>query len=197
MATDTLVLARGNRFGQATMRLMAAALFALIALGTMMGAADARTVSTTLGQNEFVNACRNGGGTPKRVGTHIVQCTTSDGTVVTCDFNTSPASCTIPFTQASGGVLGQVTGGVLVQADAGQIVPQSPIVGQVATGGVFVQADSVPSDVTATQGQIVPIETAPSDPVVEDQAAADDQTDQFGAREQRIVLRHQDDEEQP
>jgi hypothetical protein len=150
MATETLILERGNRFGRTAMRFVAVALFALIALGTSLGAADARAVTTTLGQNDFVNACRAGGGTPKRITTHVVQCTTSDGTVVTCDFDVSPAMCTIPFKPVGGGgVVAPVNGGVLALSDPGTSVPQTPIVGQVSTGGVFVQTDPAPSDPNA------------------------------------------------
>ncbi len=143
---NAVVLGRDDRFGRAAMRLTVAGLMAVLLLGLMATMAEARTVTTTLGQNEFVNACRNGGGTSQRISSRVVQCTTADGTVVTCDFNTSPATCTIPFKPAAQNPLFQpATGGVL---DVYEPVDSGPTVGgveAVQTGGVLVQAEATPT----------------------------------------------------
>ncbi len=49
-------------------------------------------------QNAFTKACRERGGTPKRVRSRVVKCTFADGTVVECDFNHNPPSCTKALT---------------------------------------------------------------------------------------------------
>lgn len=150
-------------------RLLIAALTATLMLGAMADLASARTVTTTLGQNDFTRACRDGGGTPKRIRSHVVQCTTADGTVVTCDFNTSPATCTVPFMPNGGGPLGQVTDAELEPVDA---QPSGPGVrpGQVGTigDGVLVQVDAAPASPAAPTTPLT-IETAA--PIVVEEAA--------------------------
>ncbi len=153
---NAVVLERGDRFGRAAMRLAVAGLMAVLLLGLMATMAEARTVTTTLGQNEFVNACRNGGGTSKRVGSRVVQCTTADGTVVTCDFNTSPASCTIPFTPApQDPVFQPATGGVLDVYEPVDSGPTVRDVGTVQTDGVLVQAEATPAPPAEDGGQVI------------------------------------------
>ena len=167
---NTAILGRDDQaggMGRTLTRLAVAGLMAVLLLGLMSNIVDARAVTTTLGQNDFVNACRNGGGTSKRVGSRVVQCTTADGTVVTCDFNTSPASCTIPFKPAPVNPLSQpATGGVL---DVYEPVDSGPKVRGVAvarTDAVLVQAEPTPSAqpeiVAQTDAGLVQAEPTPS-----------------------------------
>ncbi len=158
MAANTMTMEHENHigfFGRSIVRLTIAALMAVLVLGAASEIASAKAVTTTLGQNEFVRACRAGGGTTKRLGTHVVQCTTGSGEVVTCDFNTTPATCIIPFTPQQSDPMAPVTGGIFEQVDA---EPSGPVVrpGQVGgvSGGVFEQVDPAPAppDTTVTTG---------------------------------------------
>ena len=149
MAANTMTLKHDNHvgfFGRSFVRLTIAALMAVLVLGAISNAASARPATTSMGQNEFVSKCRAGGGTTKRLGTHVVQCTTGSGEVVTCDFNTSPATCIIYSTHAPGGLLDSViTDGVLVEAEP---APSRPGVrpGRVlATNSVLVEAEPAPT----------------------------------------------------
>ena len=157
MAANTTTLANDSHvgfFGRSFVRLTIAALMAVLVLGAISEVGSAKTVTTTLGQNDFTRACRAGGGTPKRLGPHVVQCTTGGGEVVTCDFNTSPATCIIPFTPQQSDPFAPVTGGVFEQVDA---EPSGPPIrpGQVdsVSGGVFQQVDPAPApDPVVTTG---------------------------------------------
>src|SRR5688500_8407657 len=121
MAANTVALEHSDHvgfFGRSFVRLTIAALMAVLLLGAIASAASARPATTTMGQNEFVSKCRAGGGTTKRLGTHVVQCTTGSGEVVTCDFNTSPATCIIYIKTGPRVPIGSViTDGVLVEAE--------------------------------------------------------------------------------
>jgi hypothetical protein len=164
---NAVVLGRSEqagRSGRTVMRVAVAGLMAVLVLCLMSNVADARKVTTTLGQNDFVGACRNGGGTPKRIRTHVVQCTTADGTVVTCDFNTSPATCTIPFKQSAAAAVVPVDGAVL---DVAQPEPSGPKVGGIVvapTDGVLVQAEATPP---AEDGQTTTVVAADRAVIVE------------------------------
>lgn len=67
-------------------------------------------------QNGFVAACRSNGGTTKRLGTRIVQCTLPNGYVIVCNFN--PHLC-VDFPPLSApdidpaGTHGELGGGVI------------------------------------------------------------------------------------
>src|SRR4051812_10612176 len=93
MATHTEITGRSNRFGRIVVRMMAVALLALVALGSLADGASAQPSPGSY-QNGFTAACRNNGGTPKRVGSRIVKCTLGDGSTITCDFNVDPPACT-------------------------------------------------------------------------------------------------------
>lgn len=151
--------------GRTMTRLAVAGLLAALLLGMMSSVVDARKVTTTLGQQDFVNQCRNGGGTPKRIRTHVVQCTTADGTVVTCDFNTSPASCTIPFKPSAGSLVFPVDGALL---DLSPAEPTGPKAGGVVVApatGVLVQAEATPTPEPQTGQPVVTEVTVVTDVV--------------------------------
>ena len=132
MAANTMTLANDNHvgfFGRSFVRLTIAALMAVLVLGAISSAASAKPATTSMGQNEFVGKC-GGGGTTKRLGPRVVQCTTGSGEVVICDFNTS-------------GVLHHS-----IHSAASD--PMAPV-----TGGVFEQVDAEPSGPTVRPGQVV------------------------------------------
>lgn len=183
MTANTMTMEHGNSagfFGRSLVRLAIAALLAVLVIGAISNAASAKPATTTMGQNEFVSKCRAGGGTTKRLASRVVQCTTGSGEVVICDFNTSPASCIVPFTPPQSGATVPVTGGVSEQVDA---EPSGPMVrpGQVGgvSGGVFEQVDPAPAppDTTVTTGgtfqvvDAVAIEEPAPSPAPESQAA--------------------------
>jgi hypothetical protein len=85
-----------------TSLLVSLAVAVLFALGVTMAEVGAEKSPGSY-QNAFTAACRNHGGTPKRVGTRVVKCTLGDGTVITCDFNFNPPSCTKALTPSGGG----------------------------------------------------------------------------------------------
>lgn len=85
-----------------TSLLVSLAVAVLFAFGLTMEVVSAKKSPGSY-QNAFTAACRNHGGTPKRVGTRVVKCTLGDGTVITCDFNFNPPSCTKALTPSGGG----------------------------------------------------------------------------------------------
>ncbi len=114
------VVGRGERFGRMAMRWIAIGLLALLALGATIDAASAKPSPGSY-QNAFTNACRDHGGTPKRVGSRIVKCTLGDGTTITCDFNFNPPSCTT--VQAA---IGATFGNIAVSANGEIFVEVEP-----------------------------------------------------------------------
>lgn len=91
----------------AAQRLICAALLAALLFSLSIALAGAEKTTTwtdTRTQNQFVNDCRFVGATPKREATHVVSCTTSNGTKHTCDFNTKPANCTTTKPAANGSI---------------------------------------------------------------------------------------------
>jgi hypothetical protein len=93
-----------QRLGTAFIRAIAIALLAALTLGATVENALAQPSPGSY-QNGFTAACRNHGGTPKRVSTRVVKCTLTDGTVITCDFNTDPPTCT---TRLVGGAIADI-----------------------------------------------------------------------------------------
>lgn len=84
-----------QRFGRAAY-LFAVAVF-VAALGLAFGlesVAAGQKSETSVGQNTFVGGCRKTGGKPSRIASRVVKCDHGDGSSTTCNFNTSPASCT-------------------------------------------------------------------------------------------------------
>lgn len=75
------------------MRWIAIVLLALIAISHTAEMASASKRSPVHPQNRFVQACRESGGQPQRVGSHIVRCTLNDGATITCNFNFDPPVC--------------------------------------------------------------------------------------------------------
>jgi hypothetical protein len=124
---ETTAGGRGRRFGSGAARLAAAAALALLVLGATLGAADAQPASHA-DQNSFVDLCRAGGGTPKRVRTRVVRCTNADGSTMTCDFNVDPPTCTTtpaPLTASGGSTLPQaqpVSTGTHVVLSGGRLI---------------------------------------------------------------------------
>ena len=108
---DAMATAVG-RFGRAALRVAAAAMVALLVLGMALEA-DAAKKSPPRAQNNFVEACRDAGGTTKRVGPRVVRCTFADGTTKTCDFNTPRPSCSNAQTHPTSGGTGSLGGGVV------------------------------------------------------------------------------------
>ncbi len=169
----------GGLFGRSFVRLTVAALLAVLVLGAIANAASARTATTTMSQNDFVSQCRAGGGTSKRLGTHVVQCTTGGGQVVTCDFNTSPASCIIA---SMGGprfpIDAVITDGVLVEAEP---APSGPGVrpGQVLiTNAVLVEAEAAPAAPGTTVTSVGNVEAIdPIAPIATEESPAPVATD--------------------
>ena len=92
-----LAAGQAARIGWGATRLVAAGLVVLLILGAMLEAAGAAPSPGSY-QNAFTAACRNHGGTPKRVRTRVVKCTLADGTVIECDFNDNPPACTQKLT---------------------------------------------------------------------------------------------------
>lgn len=82
-------------------KFIAVLLIALAALTVAGGTAEAKPSPASY-QNDFNKACRNHGGTTKRVGSRVVRCTLQDGSTVTCDFNTNPPTCTKSAALVSG-----------------------------------------------------------------------------------------------
>lgn len=105
-ATATAV----GRFGQAALRVVTAAMVALFVLGMALETTEAAKSPASY-QQAFVKACRDRGGTTKRVGSRVVQCTLPGGKTVTCDFNTNPPTCTKARTGPKGGAHGPIGGG--------------------------------------------------------------------------------------
>jgi hypothetical protein len=156
---------RGGFFGRSFVRLTIAALMAVMVLGAISNAASARTTTTTMGQNDFTSQCRGGGGTPERVGTHVVKCTKKNGTVVTCDFNSSPATCIIATPRWSSGHLGTVLTGGVLEAEPASGGPRV-LPGRVpVTDAVLVEAEpaSAVPDTTVSASEIQVIEPIPAD----------------------------------
>jgi hypothetical protein len=85
-----------------TSLLLSLAVAVLFALGMTLEEVDAKKSPGSY-QNAFTKACRDRGGTPKRVSSRVVKCTLGDGTVITCDFNVNPPSCTKALTPGGGG----------------------------------------------------------------------------------------------
>jgi hypothetical protein len=145
MATATMVPGRGERFGLVAARVIAAGLFSLLMLNLMAVAVRAEPSPGSY-QNGFTNACRDHGGTPKRVRTRVVKCTLTDGTTITCDFNVNPPSCTTtpPARQdVDGGVVADLDDAVLTDAGLEPSAPDSPTEAVAASSGniIFVVDD--------------------------------------------------------
>lgn len=85
-----------------TSLLLSLAVAVLFALGTTLEETEAKKSPGSY-QNAFTAACRNHGGTPKRVRSRVVKCTLGDGTVIECDFNVNPPACTQTLQPADGG----------------------------------------------------------------------------------------------
>ncbi len=81
--------------------LVAACLVTLLVLGATIDVVSAEKSPGSY-QNAFTRTCRERGGTPKRVRSRVVKCTLTDGTVITCDFNFNPPSCTKELMPPSG-----------------------------------------------------------------------------------------------
>ena len=93
-----LAAGQAARIGWGATRLVAAGLVVLLILGAMLEAVGAERSPGSY-QNAFTAACRDHGGTPKRVRTRVVKCTLADGTVIECDFNDNPPACTQKLTE--------------------------------------------------------------------------------------------------
>jgi hypothetical protein len=143
--TTTAVLRRGERFGLVAARVIAAGLFSLLMLNLMAVAVRAEPSPGSY-QNGFTDACRDHGGTPKRVRTRVVKCTLSDGTTITCDFNVNPPDCkTKPATLqgAGGGAVADLDDAVLTDAGLEPTAPDSRTTAVAASSGsiIFVVDD--------------------------------------------------------
>ena len=66
----------------------------LLTIGITGSSAQQQKYETSVGQQTFVDGCRKTGGKPSRVSSRVVKCDHGDGTSTTCNFNTSPATCT-------------------------------------------------------------------------------------------------------
>ena len=108
MATGTPTAGRASRIGRLATRLVTSWLAVLLVLSATLEVVAAEKSPGSY-QNAFTAACRNHGGTPKRVRTRVVKCTLTDGTVITCDFNFNPPECTKPLTQPSSPVTDPAT----------------------------------------------------------------------------------------
>ncbi len=118
---NTTVTAVG-RSGQAALRAVTAAMVALLVLSMALETAAAKPSSART-QNNFVEACRDGGGTTKRVGSRVVRCTFADGKTKTCDFNTAPPICVNARTRPTGDANGSIGGGNDRPIDGGVVGP--------------------------------------------------------------------------
>lgn len=99
---------------QAGRRIVLGALLALLVLGGTLDRAEATKIKFTSNQtqNQWVDGCREAGGTTKRVSSRNVRCTYKDGTKETCNFNTTPAKCTIILRETPGQTGGGIGGGL-------------------------------------------------------------------------------------
>lgn len=74
--------------GPRARQLLRALVFALIALSLLAESGAAKPYSIgNASQQGFVNACRENGGTTKRLSTRVVECTLPNGYVIVCNFN--------------------------------------------------------------------------------------------------------------
>ena len=137
---------RASRIGQLVMRVVSGGLVVLLVLAATLEGVGAKPSPGSY-QNAFTAACRDHGGTPKRVRTRVVKCTLTDGTVITCDFNVDPPSCTKALTQPP-------LGGVVASPIDGNL---QPIVddGQPVGGGAGGSAGTWTADLGAAGANVV------------------------------------------
>jgi hypothetical protein len=106
----------------------------ILCRGAREGAAEPKKTTTAETQNEFVQGCRERGGTPKRERKRVVSCTNGNYKR-TCNFNKKPAECTtarlVPVTPKAGGGAATPGGGV----GGGPVADPDPDAGGANPGG--------------------------------------------------------------
>lgn len=113
--------------GSLARQLLRALAIALIAMSLLAEAGAAKPYSIgNASQQGFVNACRENGGTTKRLSTRVVECTLPNGYVIVCNFNSGLCIDYPPSEVISVENPGSNGSRSLIDAEASRILPALP-----------------------------------------------------------------------